>query len=319
MIAPAEAGGMIAAGDLVGSAIGNAVINSAGLSRYYPVTEVECSMTVRDAKGTGSGWAGVSHYDYAKISPDAIAARAVEKCRRSVNPVAVEPGRYTAVLEPQALSDLFTPLIEREMDRMRAEHRQGPFQFGAGQSKIGQRVLDPRLTVYADPMDPDAGFLPFDPSTGVPYRPVTWIDHGILRELAYEKDYALHALQTDQALLNSKSYVLTPAPGVPTTTVDEMIAGTERGVLVTRFSNVRLVDEPSMLSTGYTRDGLWLIEKGTISKAIKNFRFVESPLIALNNLQMVGTPVRVYRPGFATKVPAVQVRDFSFVGLADAV
>ena len=131
--------------------------------------------------------------------------------------------------------------------------------------------------------------------------------------------YALAKLGYDHALLKPPDFRLTAAPGVPTMSVEEMIATTDRGVLVTRFSGVQLVDFGSLLCTGYTRDGVWLIERGKISKPIQNFRFIESPLFILNNLDAVGTPVRVFAPGSAYVAPPVRVRDFSFVALADAI
>jgi predicted Zn-dependent protease len=104
-----------------------------------------------------------------------------------------------------------------------------------------------------------------------------------------------------------------------TTTIDEMIATTKRGLLVTRFSDLQAVDDASLLYSGYTRDGLWLIENGTISKSAKNFRFTESPLFVFNQVEQLGEPVRVFRPRAPAIVPPVKVRDFSFTSLADAV
>jgi predicted Zn-dependent protease len=167
-------------------------------------------------------------------------------------------------------------------------------------------------------MDPDGGFVPFD-EIGTPYRAVTWIDRGVLRQLAYDLGYALSTLNYDVAQPNPVSYRLSAAPGVATVTIEEMIANTTRGVLVTRFSNVDQVDPDSVLCDGYTRDGLWLIEKGKISKAIKNFRFLDSPTIACNKVVSVGVTERVFQPGFACLAPALCVNDFNFVGLADAV
>jgi predicted Zn-dependent protease len=108
------------------------------------------------------------------------------------------------------------------------------------------------------------------------------------------------------------------APG--TETQEEMIASTTHGVLVTRFSNVSIVDSSTLVATGFTRDGLWLIERGKISKAVKNFRFTESPLFMLNNVEAVGTPaVPVFSPDAPAVVPPLKVRDFSFTSLTDAI
>ncbi len=109
-----------------------------------------------------------------------------------------------------------------------------------------------------------------------------------------------------------------------TATLDELIASTDRGVLVTRFWYLRPVDPRTILYTGLTRDGTFLIERGKITKAIKNFRFNESPIFMLNNLDAIGRPVRVSAseaggPGLAIVVPPIKVRDFNFTSLSDAV
>lgn len=315
----AESAGMIGAGTFNVIADGSATISSAGLARYYPTTAVECSITVRDPKATGAGWAGVNHYDIGRIDPRALSARAIDKAIKSVNPRAVEPGRFTAILEPQAVADLYEPAL-MFLERVIAEAPSGPFGGSEpGRSKINLRVLDPRLMLRADPMDPDGGFLPFNVDDGTPYQAVTWIDQGILRELAYGKQYALVALGRDRALLNPYSFKLMPAPGVPTATIDEMIAKTERGILVTRFDRVMPRDFTSMTCDGYTRNGLWLIEHGKLSYPIKNFRFLESPILMLNRLLDVSLSQRVFAPGHAYLAPAVRVEDFDFVSLADGV
>lgn len=326
LMAPAESAGMQTFGVFQVMADGTATIDSSGLFRYYPTTSVECAITVRDRQHHASGWAGINHYDLAKIDPADIATRALDKARASRDPVAIEPGRYTTILEPQATADLFGTLVVTGMWDAGALSRElaemGMTAFSGqkeGWTKISERVLDPKLSFGADPMDPDGGFIPFNIGSGAPYQPVTWIDRGILRQLSYSRDYALYALGTDVALPDSGSFRLGAAPGVATSSVETMIANTERGLLVTRLSGVTVLDEKSMLCTGYTRDGLWLIERGRVSKGVKNLRFTESPLFALNNLLEVSPSRRVYHPGRAWVAPAVRVTDFSFTALADAV
>jgi len=319
LMAGADDAGLLTFGTLGIIARGSATLATTGVVRYYPTTEVLCSVTVRDPQGTASGWAGVNHYALGKLDPHVIAARALEKCQRMHAPTAVEPGRYTVILEPQAMADLFEPVLNW-LGRETAEHPMGPFGGRAsGRSKIGERVLDRRLMLRADPMDPDGGFLPYEASDGTPYHPVTWIDRGVLRELAYDRRYALRVLHRDRALLNPGAFRLAPADGVPTATIEEMIARTQRGILVTRFHDVRPMDMQSVLCTGYTRDGTWLIENGKLSRPLKNFRFTESPLFVLNNIDDVGVPQRVFASGRAYVAPAVRVHDFSFTGLADGV
>lgn len=313
-IQPAEAAGFFAAGYVQVRGIGRAVLDSTGLFRYYPYTTAEFSMTVRNKKGTGSGWAGVDFNDWNRLDLKQLGAVALDKCQRSQNPARVEPGRYTAILEPQALSDMFSPILDRAMERAMAEQGIGPFAAGGGNSKIGQQLLDPRITVTADPMDPDCGFVPFDWS-GEPYQKVNWFEKGVLKELAYNRRYGLTQLNIDAALPNSRAYSMSGG----TSTIEKMVESTERGILVTRFNGINVLDFNSMLLSGNTRDGLWLIERGKITRAIQNFRITESPLFILNNLVDMGVPQRVYRPSAPTVVPAVKVNDFSFTGMMDAV
>ncbi len=339
LVEPALAEQLLSAGYLEVSAAGNGVVNSAGLFAYAPETRAEYSVTVRNATGTGSGWAGVDNLDWRRIDAARISRIALDKCKRSADPVAIEPGRYTVILEPQAVSDLLVPLVaslnrrQAEMgigpwaDRPRRpiganlvigdagflEGLTGPGDGGSGNSKIGQQVLDPRITLSADPTDPEAPFVPFAPD-GSPHRPVKWIERGVLKELAYDRWYAVQALNKPDPLNNSLSFRMSGGA----TSIEEMIATTERGLLVTRFTNVRLVDYDSLLLTGTTADGLWLIERGEITHPVKNFRFRESPVFAFNNLESLGTPVRTLQrmPAIA---PAAKVRDFSMTSLADAV
>lgn len=340
LVAPALAEGLLSAGYLQVSAIGQGVVNTAGLFAYQPETRAQFSVTVRNPSGTGSGWAGVANKDWREIDAARLSAIALDKCKRSADPVAIEPGRYTVILEPQAVSDLMMPLI-RSLDRIPAERGIGPWadrpqqaagsdlivgdaaaferssgvggSGGAGNSKIGQLVLDPRITISADPSDPEAPFVPFAPD-GSPYRAVKWIEDGVLRELSYPRWYANRMLNKPDPLYNSYSFRMSGG----NTSIEEMIARTERGLLVTRLVNVRLVDLDSLLCTGTTADGLWLIERGEITRPVKNFRFRESPLYAFNSLEALGEPVRVLQ-NMPVIVPPALVHDFSMTSLADAV
>jgi predicted Zn-dependent protease len=147
------------------------------------------------------------------------------------------------------------------------------------------------------------------------YRRETWVESGELKQLPYDRRYAIETLGSPHGR---------PTPGAfrmsgGTTTVDDMIATTKRGLLVTRLFDVRVMDRASLLCTGYTRDGLWLIENGKVSKSVFNFRFTESPAFVLNNIEQLGVPQRIFSPGAPIVVPAMKVRDFSFTSLSDAV
>jgi len=314
MIGAAVSQGFDAAGELRVLARARAIGDSNGTFRHFGATGVECSMTVR-GDHAASGWAGVDEGAWARLDPAAIAARAVDKCRRSANPVLVEPGRYTVILEPQAVADLLAPLMEDGLRRRPAEQGSGPFAGATrGSSKIGERVLDRALTLRADPLDPDASFIPLD-DDNIPCRPVVWVGGGILKDLSYDRSYAVREMGSPRALGNSTAFHLSGG----TTSVDDMIRSTKRGLLVSRLSGVTLLDLGSVLCTGYTRDGTWLIENGAITLATKNFRFTESPLFVLNNVVQLGPERRVFRPGSPTIAPYVKVNDFSLTGIADAV
>jgi len=316
VMGPATAAQMVSAGYLQCGANGAAVCTTDGLFRYYPYTTVQCSITVRDPNNHGSGWAGVDWNDWTRVNAERLAQTALDKCLRSRNPVALEPGRYTAILEPQAVCDLVAPVVDEALDRQAAERGKGPFADPQhpGYSRIGQRVVDPRITLGADPMDPDCGFVPFDWS-GEPYQPVQWIENGVLKALAYSRSYAQRQLGKDVALPSPHAFRMSGG----TSTIDEMIASTTRGLLVTRLNAVRVLDGSSMLSIATTRDGLWLVEHGRIAKAVKNFRITESPLFMLNNVEQLGVPQRVFRPYAPAVVPPLLVRDFNCSSLIDAV
>lgn len=318
LIKPAESEGMYASGfvSVGGSGLS---LNIPGLDpKYVRYTDAELSITVRDPKGTGSGWAGVDWNDWNRIDAKGITEIALDKCLRSRNPVRIEPGRYTVVLEPQATHDFVRSMFSANiLDRRFAEHRDQPSPYSGftpETSKIGLRLFDERITVSHNPADPNCAFLPIG-YHGEVYHKVNWVENGVLKQLAHGRGYGIQSLGINNGLPSSSAYSMSGG----TTSVEEMIASTERGVLVTRFSNIDLIDRPSMLQTGYTRDGLWLIEKGKVSKAIKNMKFTETPFHTLNNISALGPPTRVYSPSYPAVVPAIKAQDFSFTATVEAI
>jgi len=316
---PMNAAGLRSAGYLEVQTGAYAAFNSQGLVAYAQSSDAQYSVTVRNPSDTGSGWAGVDQNDWAKIDAVGLTERARSKCIASAEPRAIEPGRYVAILEPQAVHDLMQiAILGPALDRLQAESQPSVYHLTGDQSKLGRRVFDARISITSDPMDPLCGTLPFVSEgwyAGEPIGRTSWVTDGVLTNLAYDRRYARAQLLTANAQPIPQSYHMSGG----STSIDEMIASTERGVLVTRFSHLRIVDPGSFLVTGVTRDGLWLIEHGKVTYAIKNFRFNESPLFVFNAVEQLGVPTRVFSPGQPAVVPPVKVRDFNFTSLADAV
>ena len=313
---PSRVAGLVSTGYLETQAGATAVANSKGLFAYGRQTALSLTTTVRTQDGTGSVWAGATSHDFARLDPKALGERAIDKARRSVNPVGIEPGRYTVILEPTAVGNLIQ-FITFAMSARNADEGRSFFSKAGGGNKIGMKVVDERVTISSDPLDPEAYANTFA-GDGQPLTKTTWIENGVVKNLSYDRFWAQK--QGKQPLPTSGTVRMSGG----TTTTDQMIASTERGIIVTRFWYLRPVDPRTILYTGLTRDGTFLIERGKITRAIKNFRFNESPIFMLNNLDAMGAPVRVSAseaggPGLAIVVPPIKVRDFNFTILSDAV
>ncbi len=319
----AESRGFLAAGYVQVHAGEVASLSKADSFDIIRCSQSQFSMTVRHPQGLGSGWAGGSGYDWNQIDARAIARRAVEKCTASMNPVRIEPGRYTVILEPQAVAELVAKLMPWHFERIKAEQGKGPFVLGRDnalnlmRSKLGLRVMDERITISHNPMDPRLGIVPV---RGL--APITWVDKGVLTTMTYDRLYAIGELMTEAAADFRLSYQMSGGD----TSIDEMVQTTPRGLLVTRLNGVFEIDESTVFASGVTRDGLWLIENGKITKAVNNLRFGDSPLFMLNQIEQLGVPEPVFTPGHPAFVsvnpvivPPIKARDFSFIALVDAV
>jgi predicted Zn-dependent protease len=305
-----DAGSIFVAGFLLANARTVAVATSNGLFAYHRTTDVDLSVTARTPDGTGSGWAHAGARDWSRVDAAAVGRVAAEKAVASRNPQPIEPGLYTAVLEPQAVNDL-VPLLAGALNARSADEGRSPFSKPGGGNRIGEKVADDRVTLYSDPADTGLLGQPFD-TDGLPIRRIVWIEKGILRNLAYSRFWAQKqgATPTGGTLAGGLSLA-----GGSASTAD-LIAGCERGILVTHFFYIRALDPRTVLQTGLTRDGAFLVEKGRITRALKNFRWNESPLLMLNRLEDIGRP----EPTSAGRLmPALRVRDFNFTSLSDAV
>jgi len=313
---PAKSAGLVSTGFMEAITNAQAVANNKGLFAYNRSTASVLTTTVRTADGTGSGWAGATHHDWSKIDPAALGRRGTGKAKTSVNPVAIEPGRYTVVFEPTAVGNL-VQFIARAFNARAADEGRSFFSLPGGKNKLGQKVVDERVTIVSDPFDPDVASAPFS-GDGLPTQRVVWIENGVVKTLDYDRYWA----QKQGRAPTGASSAVRMSGG--TGTLDDLIRSTPRGLLVTRFWYLRPVDQRTILYTGLTRDGTFLIENGKITKPVKNLRFNDSPIFMLNNLEAMGVPERVSaseggEPGQAIMVPPIKVRDFNFTSLSDAV
>jgi predicted Zn-dependent protease len=309
-VAGKPAGAIFSAGFLEANTRAIAVATSNGLFAYHRTTDADFSMTARTPDGTGSGWAHGGARDWSKVDPDAIGRVAAQKAVASRNPQELAPGLYTAVLEPQAVNDLI-PLLGGALNARNADEGRSAFSKPGGGTRIGEKVADERVTLYSDPAD--AGLLgqPFD-QEGLPIKRMVWIEKGILKNLAYSRFWAQKQGKEPTGFPLAGGLALVGG----SKSTEELIADCARGVLVTHFFYIRSLDPRTVLQTGLTRDGAFLIENGRVTKPLKNFRWNESPLLMLNRLEDLGKP----EPTQAGRLmPALRVRDFNFASLSDAV
>lgn len=316
----AEQRQLLAVGYLGATVQASGIVQSNGWSAYTAVTLAAYSMSVRDRLGTASGWAGSSSFDWTKIDVATLSNIAIEKCVQSANPRMIEPGRYTTILESQAVADLMQPMLKSMRWDTAADGR-GPWQGEVrGRTKVGKRVFDPRITVESDPMDPEVGFPPFDLS-GRALNKVVWIENGILRTLQHDVEFSRRHLGNSDSAEFQGAFRVTGGQ----TSIDEMVAQTERGVLVTRFhargDTFPVLDYSSLTLTSNTRDGTWLIERGKITHSIKNLGFADSPVFIFNRVELIGPTVPIYIDSTSNRraAPPMRIRDFNFTYLTDAV
>jgi len=293
-----------------------AVANKKGLFAYARATGVNFTTTVRTPDGTGSGWAGGGENDFSKLNVAELGERAIRKAELSRNPRAVEPGEWTVILEPTAVGNLVS-LMAFSLNARQADEGRSFFSKQGGGNKIGEKFLDERISIVSDPADPRMAAVPFS-GEGLPNRRMQWIENGSLRNLIYGRFWAQKNNREPTGF--PAGYAMTGGNA----SMEEMIRSTERGLLVTRMWYIRPVDPRTILFTGLTRDGTFLIENGRITTAVKNLRWNESPIFLLNNIEMMTEPQRVSAsedgsPGGAIIVPAIKARDFTFSSLSDAV
>ncbi len=306
-IRPAAAEDVTAAGFLNDSDGFSSLMNSKGLFAYNRSTDASFTVTMRSNDGTGSGWASSDVNDIEKLNASEASRRAIDKALMSRNARAIEPGKYTVILEPAASVQLLGNMFGAFDARTADEGRSFMSKEGGG-NKLGEKIVDERINLWTDPQNPEVPTQPWDGS-GQPRKKMKWIENGVVKNLFYSRYWANQ--QGTEAVPFPSNGIMEGGEA----SLEDMIKGTRRGVLVTRLWYIRSVDPQTLLYTGLTRDGTFYIENGKIMYPVKNFRFNESPIIMLNNLEELGQQVRVD----GNLIPYMKVRDFTFTSLSDAV
>jgi predicted Zn-dependent protease len=315
-IAPSKKDKLVAAGFLEETVSFVAMMNSKGLFAYNTSTDVDFSVTIRTEDGTGSGWSTRNYSDYKLLDTAEASNIAINKAKNSVNAKALEPGKYTVILEPAASVGLIGNMArnfgQRGADEGRSflsyKLKEGEDASKAPKNRLGEKMFDEVVNLYSDPQHPIAPAAPFG-DDGYPRKRVDWIKNGVVTNMP-NTPYWAKKTEVD--------YI--PAPGNlimegGDQSLEQMIKSTRRGILVTRLWYIRTLDPQTLLYTGLTRDGTFYIEDGEIKYPVKNFRFNESPIVMLNNIEALGKPERID----GNMIPPMKIRDFTFSSLSDAV
>jgi predicted Zn-dependent protease len=319
VIAQCEKSRVIGAGFHQARGLSNASATKNGNFTYSRSSLVSLSTTARTADGGSSGYFLRNHFDVAKLDAKRVAREAIRKALESRRPRTIEPGVYTAILEPQAVADLLSGFAFG-FDARNADEGRSPFSAPGGKTKVGQQIFDPRINIYSDPWNAE---LPGSPAAqgGIPAQRIHLVRNGVLENLIYSRFWAK---QKDKQPTPGPVNNILASSAAPST-LDEMIKSTDRGLLIGRFWYIRGVDPRTALQTGLTRDGVWLVENGKIQYPVNNFRFNQSltHLLAPGNVEMIGAPERVgSSEGQGTSsalLPALKVKEFTFTSQSEAV
>jgi PmbA protein len=311
------------AGIFASSESAEAILNSRGVVALHRQTHSEVSVTMLG--DNSSGWQKANSPNAANLDPVALAETAARKAKASAAPREVPAGKYTVILEPAAVLDLVGFMFWDWGGLAVLDQR----SFLT--NRVGTKLFADDITIWDDAYHPLQSGAPFD-GEGVGRQRVQLVESGVVKNLVYSRGTAAkmakseHARKVGEVRPTGHGFPLPNEIGEipinivfegprssPAKTLDEMIAGTERGILVTRLWYIREVDPYEKILTGMTRDGTFLIEDGKLREGVRNFRFNESLIHMLSNVVQMGTPLRASgEESFDMVVPAMKVKDFNF-------
>ncbi|OGP75063.1 MAG: hypothetical protein A2V86_10070 [Deltaproteobacteria bacterium RBG_16_49_23] len=312
--------GLSASGSFTNGAVEVAVANSLGVEAYQRYSDLSFHLIVENDEG--SGYACFVSRDPEQLDIDSLTREAIEKTLRG-KPIQMEPGEYEVILESHAVSELLSFLGYLGFHALAVQEGRSFFC-----NQFGKKMVDSKVTIYDDGLDPEGLKIPFD-FEGVPKKRVVFFDEGVAKEVTYDsftgnregKDSTGHGLMAP----NTEGPIpinLFMRGGE--SSLEEMVRSVRKGIYVTRFHYTNVVEPMKAVLTGMTRDGTFLIEEGEIKRPIKNLRFTESALKALSRTSAISKERRicsegtVYSRRFITGpvVPAIKVDGFNFSGVS---
>jgi predicted Zn-dependent protease len=300
--------------------------SSTGLRRRY--TQPTGSVEINAKRGDASAWAGIGTPDFVNVSTDLLLEQLSTRLGWAQRSVELPPGRYETIMPPSTVADAMIYLAWSMAGRGAQEGRTALSLPGGGGTRVGERLTDLPLTLFSDPMAPGLACTPFVAvsnssevvsvfDNGMEISQVDWIRDGVINALAYPR--ATAAKFDAKAAVAANNLVMTGGSA----DLADMIAGTERGLLLTTLWYIREVDPTTLLLTGLTRDGVYLIEDGEVTAAVNNFRFNESPLDLLRRATQAGASEKTLPRewgDWATRaaMPSLRIPDFHMSSVSRA-
>jgi PmbA protein len=305
----ADKRGQVAAGIFESGQTHSLLANSRGLIASYRQTQAEFSVTFQ--QGSAASWAKANDADVRNFDPQKLAQTASDKATLAQNPVELAPGHYTVILEPAAVLDLVGFLFY-DFAATAVHDKRSCFA-----ERLGKAVFGKNVSITDDPYHPSQLGAPFD-GEGHPRQSVPLVEKGVLRNLVYSRRSAkaAHTKPTGHGFPLPNEYGEAPLNLVVAggnSSIPEMIASTDSGLLITRLWYIREVEPYEKVMTGMTRDGLFLVERGKITKSVRNFRFNQSVLEMLRNVERLGEARRATgEESFEMVVPPMKIGNFHF-------
>ena len=321
IVGVAKRNSLTTAGIVSSSEAVEGIFNSRGVAEWHAQTSSEISITM--LAGDSSGWQKANSPDVGQLNAVNLAEVAAEKARRSAGPREIPAGKYTVILEPAAVLDMVGFMF---------------YDFGGLaildqrsflNNRVETKVFGENIDIWDDVAHPLQSGAEFD-GEGVRRQRVQLVEKGVVKRLVYARTSAErmknseykdkvgpvaatgHGFSLPNEMGEAPMNIVFGAPAKPQT-VEQMVASTERGILVTRLWYIREVDPYEKILTGMTRDGTFLVEDGKIRSGVLNFRFNESLIHLLSNVEAMGTPVRASgEESFDMVVPAMKVGEFNF-------